>query len=123
MKFDLCWNGKSVGSVTVESEGIYQRVQCAYRGITQSLGLFAMVDEKPVYIGLCIPERDTFGITRRIPASRLRGAERFYLAQRNTQSEACVPVSETEVFPALDQLEHARFLMQDKAYLILGQGR
>ena len=123
MGFDLYWSAKKVGSVSIESQGLYLRVSCAYRGVCQALGLYAQTAKGTVYIGLCIPEGDCFGITRRIPAEHLQELSRFYLAPKGEDSTTRIPVSELAPFAALEHLENARFLLQDKAYLIIARER
>ena len=122
MKFPLCWEGNTIGLVSVEPQGLYQRVCCAYRGPDEVLCLYAQTDMGVVYIGLCIPEGEAYGITRRIPADRLKGVTHFYLAPRGEQATKCVPVLAQEPFSALDQLEKARFFMNGAAYLVIAQG-
>ena len=123
MKFALWWEGKAIGWVTLEPQGLYQRVCCAYRAPWQVLGLYAETDAGVVYVGLCIPEGETYGITRRIPADRLKGISRFYLAPKGEHVPMRVPVSPNAPFTALAQLENARFLRDGTAFLIIDPER
>ena len=100
----------SVGTVTVEKQGLYYRFscRCSFSGAGMQR-LWLRSGGKDIDLGLCVPMDGGFGTEKRIPARQCGdGTPEFYLRPKNADTRGnFIPLSPEEPFRYIHRLENA----------------
>lgn len=117
------FSGKEeVGKVWVQRRGLYYRIccRCALTG-TVPYKLIASCGDNTADLGLCVPQREGFGVDTGIPIKRLgEGPLTFRLIPRRKKSEGrFAPISPEEPFHHIAQLQNAVLAKRDGVVGIL----
>lgn len=116
MDYPIFKGQEQLGKVQLLQEGLYYRVSCrCQRPGDQVYRLAAVCGGKKVNIGILVPMGDAFGIDKKIPRSHFgTGPAHFeVLPQHESVEGLFVPLSPTEPFQYLAQLEQARLARKD----------
>lgn len=113
----VCWdypiehNGLVVGTAQIKREGLYFHIKCVCR--IPKAGKFNVIlytEEGNVNLGLCVPVKDMFGLSARIPQNKTgKGNLHFLLRRRG--DEAFYPF--TLPFRQIANLPGGRFCVRD----------
>lgn len=113
--YQVRFEGRPVGTVSVTHWGLYYRVYCRCQGIGKEImELEARSNDVRERLGILVPMDGSMGLERKIPIKRLgEGKMTFSLIPRNSEAQPLVAVSENEPFVYLQQLGDAYLEMQD----------
>ena len=105
---------KVVGSVRVETKGLYRQFDCSCRpNIPGKYHLYAKVGAWERDLGLCIPESGDFVLRTSIPIKKIpQGEIQFVLAAAGGRSDL-IPVLLHQPFSPLMKLKAARLVKQN----------
>ena len=108
--YEVRMGNRSVGTVTVEKQGLYYRFscRCALSGKVIHR-LWLCCGGKETDLGLCVPVGDGFGTEKRLPVRQCgEGEPSFLLRPKETEIRGnFIPLSPEEPFRYLHRLENA----------------
>ena len=108
--FDVRMGDRSVGTVTVEKQGLYYRFscRCSLSGEVMQR-LWMLSGGKETDLGLCVPMGEGFGTEKRLPAKQCgTGAAEFFLRPKGADTRGnFIPISPAEPFRYLHRLQNA----------------
>lgn len=105
---------KVIGSVKVETKGLYRHFSCSCRPNTPGkYHLYAKIGAWEWDLGLCVPEDGEFVLRTSIPAKRIpQGEMKFTLAETAVRSDF-ISVRPHQPFFRLMELKTARLVKQN----------
>ncbi len=106
-KYDVIWNGQSVGTVEIKREGLYYRIFCRCNPVDGEIHRLYVDWDK---LGVLIPERGALVLETRVAAKRLKAGGVFTLDGMN---ETFLPICAGEPFVHLDKLRKAKLAFQN----------
>lgn len=106
-KYDLQYNGQSIGFVEVEKAGCFYRFFSRFtsREKTQ-LHLVVHCNTLRYDLGLCVQYKDQYGTEKRVPIRQIGEGPMTFLLEN---IDVFVPIFEEEPFAYLDKLINSRF--------------
>lgn len=108
--YDVRMGDRSVGTVTVEKEGLYYRFSCRCSLSGEVMcRLWLHCGGRETDLGLCVPMGDGFGTDKRLPAKQCgEGTPVFLLRPKETQLRGnFIPLSPEEPFRYIHRLQDA----------------
>ena len=108
--YDVFQDGKAVGTVEANREGLYIRFSCRCQPSDRDMiRLWMICGEQEIDLGLCVPMDGGFGTEKRIPAKQCGpGAPWFCLRHKDdTLRGKFIPLSPEEPFRYIHRLETA----------------
>lgn len=110
---EIFYNGKSVGRMQFDREGLYYRLSCRCNcRLEEAYRVFAVCNGEKIALGLCVPDGDLFTMHCHIPATRLPGTvERCELWPHKSEN-GYIRLDAQKPFPCIPLLEKARFCVR-----------
>ena len=108
-------NGRTVGRVQTEQQGLYYKIGCRCQlPDGQLYCLKATCGKQVKELGVCVPMGDCFGIDTAVPVKQIgEGEIQFEIACKHQHpTEEIFPVYEDVVFDYLHELPKARLRIQ-----------
>lgn len=115
-KWNVEWNGRKVGTCTVEQQGLYRRFVCRCGKTAQGICRLVMkCGDYTLDLGILVPVDGGFGLEKRIPVKNLPAGEpEFMVAPQDCgRLPEFIPVRIGEPFAYLDRLREARFALRN----------
>lgn len=108
-RYEVLFEGKSVGTVTVDQEGLYYCIDCKSSQVGAKLvRLRAAGDMGEADLGILIPEADQLRLRTRVAVKRIgKGKLRFEIKFAKEECEEWVAVRPDEPFIYLSRLQSA----------------
>lgn len=117
---DGTWNvyfeGETVGTCSLQEQGLYYRVQCRCSMITNGICRLKMqCGEQSLDLGIMVPEEGALCLNRSIPAKKLpRGQLQFALqSEQQRKDNTFIPVQDGESFAYLSKLDNAKLVKRN----------
>lgn len=111
MDYAVHYGGKPVGKVRVTRQGLYDCYSCRCQIGGEIMYRLEVSDgERCADLGILVPMGDGFGITTRLPASRLGGGEKTFTLRAKTDVPSArffVPIKPEEPFRYIARLKDA----------------
>lgn len=106
-RYDVTWNGQTVGTVEVKQEGLYCRITCRCRMVdTQIHRLYADGEN----IGVLAPKNGELMLEAKVAAKRMKSGCTFSLDEKQGNF---IPIRPGEKFPCLDKLRHGGLIISN----------
>lgn len=108
--FDVQFSGRTVGTATVQREGLFYRFSCRCR--LEGEGKYRMTvncGSVTEDLGLLIPEGEEFVLIKRLPAKRIGSGDMKFsiLPKHETLAGRFIPIHPEEPFAYIKALKHA----------------
>ena len=111
-QYDVKFGTKTIGSVVVETIGLYTRFTC--RCLCPTDGIFRVVahyGSEAIDLGICTPEGSEYITTAKIPTNQIyAGTPRFCLVRHDCDGAVCIPVDCNNKVNYLTRLPDARYI-------------
>lgn len=119
-QYEVCFENKPVGTVTMEKNGLYIRIHCVCRSVLPGFyNLILLSDEESIDLGLLSPVTGGFGVSTRIPAAKIGKRNRFYILNAKKNSRICVAADPTVPFAYLSDILKLKVQKDGKQLWIL----
>ena len=107
--FDIYKDSKVVGTAQVQRKGLYYQFICSCKPPDKGIYRIWVSDGcDELDLGICVPEGDTYTLTKHLPVKLLKGETfNFTLQSKDWKKTGSTPESE-KLFPHLDMLEQAK---------------
>ena len=122
--YDIDWEGRPIGVVNLEKEGMYYRLVCICRPDREGryrVKVCSGTDE--IDLGICVPTEGAYTLCTRIQIKKLSKEMVTFILEKDAGNSSMepfrVPVSSKKPFPYLDKLTAARFLCQNGQPIII----
>lgn len=112
--FLITFNGQTVGSAEVQTEGCFYKISCSCDALpNRGNRIYATDGKETIDLGICVPKGNRFVLTKRVPVKRLIWENlRFSIASADPNVMA-VPVETGTAFSKLDKLACGKFSIRD----------
>lgn len=118
--FDIMLDNQPVGFAQVEIEGCIYKISCFCNQLPKRSGRIIVTDgKKTINLGICVPERDRFVLTKRIPVRCLTQKDMQFSIASDNDNTVGIPVESGKAFPELDKLSNGKFYIKDGQVQIL----
>ena len=114
--YDIVLAGKPIGIAKVSREGLYYVFCCVCRLSGDVLyRLSVQCGNETVNLGVCVPQKDGFGLKTRVPVKRLGEGELSFTAlPKHQELKGCfVPIRSDEPFLHISKLQEAYLQIQE----------
>ena len=119
--FDVKFEGRAIGSVTVVKEGLYYRFCCQCKLSKEVVyKLVVSCGGHMTVIGICVPQSNGFGLEKRIPVKRVgEGHMEFQVIPYNQESSVkIVPIDPNAPFKFIPELHQGTLRITNGGYEI-----
>lgn len=109
MEKEIYHHNQKIGMAKISMQGLYYRFEC--RCLFPEPGiyrLYAICNDENACLGICVPVGDAFGITTKIPVSRLGTGDISVVADSKTKQRV-LSVDQNSPFENIEQLDNAVF--------------
>jgi len=112
-KYEVCFNGKTVGSADVEKKGLYYHIICKCN--LPNTGVYRIKIQSETTetdLGICVPLGACFGLETNIPVKKTGGGNLvFQIApQKQDMAERMIQIDPEKPFLYINKLQKARLI-------------
>ena len=119
-QYDVYFEDKAVGTVTMEKNGLYMQIQCVCNSVpTGFYTLILSSDKEIINLGLLLPVKDGFGVNTCLPAARIGSRNRFHIFNSKKNNRKCVAADPTVPFKYLSDILNLKVQLDGKQLWIL----
>lgn len=112
--YDVKWDGKPVGTVTLSTEGLYYSIHCRVK--KPGIRLYLRTSETTLDLGVCIPVENGFGFHIRKPIKSVPGTVlEFYVSEKKTNMYLIDP---TKPFAHIQAVMQGRLHIENGKYYL-----
>lgn len=113
MDFPVFLGEEAVGSVRVDTRGLYYEVCCSCSIVCGIYRLKAETSSGDLTIGILSPKNGRLSIQRSVAQKKIGTFHRFYLAMEGETEFKFIPVYADQPFPGIDKIEKAVFAVRN----------
>ena len=112
--FEICYKDAIIGRAEVKKEGLYYCFYCACTPPDKEMYRIHVNDGMTTKdLGICVPEKDQYTLVARVPVKYFKNDELVFVLTPARLEKTFMPVTSDGPFEALDQLETARFQLEN----------
>ncbi len=110
---DIMMDGKNVGTVTIEKEGLYYRFFCRCHFEDKAVhSIWVFWEGGSRKLGVCIPEGKYACLNTKVPIKYIPSTELTFKIDHR-ENDGFYPIDPGQPFPHMDKLTKARFATLD----------
>ena len=112
--FDIYMDDKIVGTAQVQRIGLYYQFDCCCKPPDNDIYRVWICDgSTETDLGICVPERDTSTLRKRMPVKYLSGTEFKFILLQKDRKPGPAPSNNSGILQNLDKLEYAKLSEKD----------
>ena len=113
-QYNVYRNEQAVGSVEMETQGLYYLIRCFCEPCDDMVRLIDKCEKGDVAIGICGPAAWGYGIERKVPLKKLgSNGHTFRLENIHRTKEAFFTIQQNGEFELPEDLEKCRFSLRE----------
>lgn len=112
--FDICYQDGVIGRAEVTKQGLYYCFRCACTPPDKEMYRIHVNDGITTKdLGICVPDKDQYTLVARIPIKYFNDDKFVFVLTPARLEKTFIPVAVDVPFDPLDQLETARFQIEN----------